>query len=325
MFDMELLERIATDGAELQAVLADPTSPAFDRFQAGVELANLAEAAQAAAALEMADAEGWDTHDDYDEYERRLVRVGSDGTPLVDEFLPSEVAATMGVSVGTATLYLRDVVNLRYRHPNTWAIIQDGELPVWRGRQIALSCCHLTKDQGLAVDLALKPLLGRFGWNRVNACMKATILELDPPQQRPEHRFVHRYRSDNPVTGFIDASVDRSDAILIDNTVGRIAEILARNGDSDDRDHRRAKALGILANPQQALNLLTGANQPVTHPTSQVFVHIHQESLTNQAGLVRIETEGPALVEHLAQILGHNQIKLTPVIHLDHDSPIDAY
>jgi hypothetical protein len=54
----------------------------------------------------------------------------------------------------------------------------------------------------------------------------------------------------------IIARATAGDAIWFKATIDRIAEILARQGDTDTVEVRRSKAIGILAQPAQALQLL---------------------------------------------------------------------
>ena len=53
-------------------------------------------------------------------------------------------------------------------------------------------------------------------------------------------------------------TLDTPDALLFDQTVSRIAGELAQLGDTDQLDVRRARAVGILADPQYALDLMSG-------------------------------------------------------------------
>ena len=54
----------------------------------------------------------------------------------------------------------------------------------------------------------------------------------------------------------IIARATAGDAIWFKATIDRIADILAKQGDTDTVDVRRSKAIGILAQPAQALHLL---------------------------------------------------------------------
>ena len=65
-------------------------------------------------------------------------------------------------------------------------------------------------------------------------------------------------------------TLDTPDALLFDQTVTRIAGDLRELGDTEDLDVRRARAVGILADPQYALDLLSGREPQ--HPATGAAV-----------------------------------------------------
>jgi len=313
-------------------VIADTSVPLIDRLKAAVELKWLAEAAEAVVAAELAKEHSWQDTDEFDVEEDTLrpLRIGADGTDPVDESLPLEIAVAQASSVTAATWYLRDVVNLEARHPATWDAILRGRIPLWRGRQIAQTCANLelSHDDTVKVDERLANVLGEVGWPRVNKALKAAILRVAPQAFEQQarlrrDRYVDKYDdSDDPASAWFSARLDSGDATFLDATISRLADALAKEGDESDHDHRRAKALGMLATPELAMQKMTN----IVLPTAQVFVHIHQDILDAEDGLIRVERQGPALVQHLSHILGHSRIKLTPVLHtLGDEVAVDAY
>ena len=56
-----------------------------------------------------------------------------------------------------------------------------------------------------------------------------------------------------------------------------------------------------------------------------LFVHVDAAALTGQAGLVRVEGQGPMLVQSLAELLGHHDVTLQPVIDLTGRVRLDRY
>jgi hypothetical protein len=68
--------------------------------------------------------------------------------------------------------------------------------------------------------------------------------------------FVRLGRNSEHGPKIIIARATAGDAIWFKATIDRIADILARQGDNDPADIRRSKAIGILAQPAQALQLL---------------------------------------------------------------------
>ena len=71
-----------------------------------------------------------------------------------------------------------------------------------------------------------------------------------------QERFVRLGRAGEHGLKLIIARATAGDAIWFKATIDRIADILHRQGDPDPIDIRRSKAIGILAQPAQALQLL---------------------------------------------------------------------
>jgi hypothetical protein len=104
--------------------------------------------------------------------------------------------------------------------------------------------------------------LGTLPWGRVQTLLEAAIVEADPDgaeQQAADaakERFVRLGRKSEHGLTLIIARAAAGDAIWFKATIDRIAEILAKRGDTDTIKVRRSKAIGILAQPAQALQLL---------------------------------------------------------------------
>ena len=56
-----------------------------------------------------------------------------------------------------------------------------------------------------------------------------------------------------------------------------------------------------------------------------VYVHLDQTALHQQAGLARVEGHGPMLIQSLAELLGHADIRLQPVLDLNAPVRVDRY
>ncbi len=56
-----------------------------------------------------------------------------------------------------------------------------------------------------------------------------------------------------------------------------------------------------------------------------LFVHVDATSLAQQAGMVRVEGQGPMLVGSLVELLGHADVSLQPVIDLNQHVRVDRY
>jgi hypothetical protein len=192
----------------------------------------------------------------------RPVQLGGDGTPTVADFCPAELGCALRMSDGSASRLIGDALDLRHRLPQIWAAALAGQVPAHQARQIAAATRHLTAAQAGWVDAQLAPSLGALPWGRLQTLLEATIIEADPvgAEQRAalaaQERFVRLGRSSEHGLKLIIARATAGDAIWFKATIDRIADILARQGDDDPIEVRRSKAIGILAQPAQALQLL---------------------------------------------------------------------
>jgi Domain of unknown function (DUF222) len=190
------------------------------------------------------------------------VRLGGDGTPTVGDFAPAELGCVLCISDGSASRLIGDALDLRHRLRLTWAAALAGEVPAYQARRIAAATRHLSAEQAGWVDAQLAPSLGAVSWGRLQTLLEATIIQADPvgaEQQAAaaaQERFVRLGRSSEHGLKLIIARATAGDAIWFKATIDRIADILAHQGDTDTVDIRRSKAIGILAQPAQALALL---------------------------------------------------------------------
>jgi hypothetical protein len=150
-------------------------------------------------------------------------------------------------------------------------------VPAYQARRIAAATRQLTLEQAEWVDAQLAPSLGAVSWGRLQTLLEAAIIQADPVGAErqaalaAQERFVRLGRASEHGLKLIIARATAGDAIWFKATIDRIADILARQGDTDPVEVRRSKAIGILAQPAQAVQLLCehqgdewdGAAEPV--------------------------------------------------------------
>src|SRR4029453_3691738 len=212
----------------------------------------------------------------------RPVPLGGDATPTVGDFAPAELSCVLRISDGSATRLIGDALDLRHRLRSIWAAALAGQVPAHQARHIAAATRHLGQEQAAYVDQRVAPVLGAVAFGRLQTLLEAAIVEADPvgaergacaadqgaiveadpvgAERRAvaaaQERFVRLGRSSEHGLKLIIARATAGDAIWFKATIDRIADILARQGDSDTVEVRRSKAVGILAQPAQALQLL---------------------------------------------------------------------
>ena len=251
--------------------------------------AALAVAAQARAAADRAEAvllavaahyadlhpgPGVDRDDAVDETERlpgmeRARVYGGEGCPEVAEFAPAELGAVLGISSYAAAELIGDALGLRHRLPLTWARVVAGEVQAWRARRIATACRGLNPAAAGFVDATVAAVAQSLTSYRLARVVRAAVLHADPALARAAadraaaDRGVWVGHDDIDGTRTVLVKASTGDAARFDAAVDLLADCLARLGDTDPKEQRRAKAIGWLANPQAALNLY---DEATTHP-----------------------------------------------------------
>ncbi len=301
---------------------------AVERLRYSMELRRQADAEEMRALADLTVEHSWTTTDEYDVVGEHPVRLGADGSRLVGEFLPLEVAAIKGISVTAATWLLRDVLNLQARHPNLWRAVQAGNVAPFKGFRIAQLAARyeLTQEQTLAVDAKLAGKIDRVSWARLQRLTRGLIGQLAADKiaaasrAAREARFVRSDPCDEPVVTEVWARIDTTDAQQLEASIQAIAKALGSQGDTDSLDLRRAKALGILATPARAQALLEDSDDSRYLPRTKVYLH-----LAPDGPVARSETLGPLARAQLAELFGTHRITITPVLHADSGQAVDCY
>ena len=105
-------------------------------------------------------------------------------------------------------------------------------------------------------------VIATLGWSRFEAILDATIKQTDPDgaqaaeQDAATRRFVAVGRANDHHIRTLIARGTSLDILSFMAAVNRIADLLGAEGDADSIDIRRSKAIGVLARPAHALELL---------------------------------------------------------------------
>lgn len=271
----------------------------------------------------------------------RLVPLAGAGTPEVAEFAPAELGAALGISTHSAQLLIGDSLELLHRLPRLWARIQTGSLQAWRGRQIAERTRCLSKEAAAWVDAQVAPFAHKIGLGRLTRLVEAALLRFDPEgaarraKQAAEGRGVWLSDEMTDGTRSIQIEADALDAAAFGETIDRIADALGRLGNEDVKDVRRAKAVGVIADPQGTLDVLGGAEEGVPpHGTARpagrtprvvLYLHLHEDAMRTGAGVGRVEGFGPVTVDQIRDWVGRSDVVVQPVLDLDDRVSVDAY
>ncbi len=188
------------------------------------------------------------------------------------EFCPAELGAELAISPASAARLIGDALDLRHRLPRLWTRIQAGEVKPWIGRQIATDTRDVSLETAAVVDRRVAKYAHSLTWGRLAKVVQAAIIDTDPDYARQREESHRRNRGVwlNPAddTGTITGAFAAAgpDALRFDAGLNRTADALAALGDSDTKEVRRSKALGILANPQHTMDLYANATVTPVEP-----------------------------------------------------------
>ncbi len=289
----------------------------------------------------------------------QLVCFGGDGTPGVAEFAPAELGVVLATSSSAAERLVGDALDLRHRLPRLWARIVAGEVKPWIGRRCAEATRHLSMDTVAVVDRRIAKYAHSLSWGRIDAIIAACWMECDPEAAAEADEaaqgslgvWLQDHQPGQAGTGEIFIRAEAPDALRFNASIGGLATGLGALGDTRPVDARRAAAVGILANPQHALDLFahidaaTGQAEPVdpgdptesvetsaptrrpvdTRPDVTLYVHLTDQALVTGHGVARVEQVGPVTLDRVKTWLGHANVTVKPVIDLNDQVPVDAY
>ena len=209
----------------------------------------------------------------------RVVCLGGVGTPLVREFAASEVAGELEISTYAARALLADVLDVRHRLPRLWARVTACEVATWVARKVAVATRDLTPEQALFVDAGVAEYAdGRLSWSRFETVLEARVVEADPEAAAAREaaaaaeQFAKVGRSNEHGQKTLYVRSTAAVITRIDATLDYLCQALRALGETENADELRVKAMLLLANPLQAVELLTAYkhahSREATRPTS---------------------------------------------------------
>jgi hypothetical protein len=165
---------------------------------------------------------------------------------------------------------MADALDLRHRLPQLWSRVRAGQLRGWRARRVAVATRELTMEQAGQVDAAVAGYITALPWSRFEALLEAKVIEADPQgadlaaREAEADRFVRAGRTNEHGLKLLVAKVAAVDVIWFVAMVNRIADILAGQSvaagvEPEPVGVRRSRAVGVLAQPALALQLLCAA------------------------------------------------------------------
>ncbi|GAA1478014.1 hypothetical protein GCM10009623_24600 [Nocardioides aestuarii] len=264
--------------------------------------------------------------------EDRLIEVGGDGTPMVQDLCLAELAIARRVHHHSARAVVADALDLRHRLPRWWRAVQELHLEPWVARKAAVLSRPLDMVRVMVVDAALPDDLAEVSPGRLLDIVRAKVIEADPERharlldEQLRRRYVTLSQTDEFGLRHLIARVKAGDAVWIDAMLERVADLLApRFPEGTSRDVLRSEALGWLARPEDLVALLRGDEAPDPTRQAVMVVHLSEDAVGTESGLARVEDIGPVLTRQVQDWLGHTHVTVRPVVDLADQVAVDAY
>ncbi|SDD50799.1 hypothetical protein [Nocardioides lianchengensis] len=279
----------------------------------------------------------------------QLIDLGGDGTPYVQDLCLGELAIARHTHLLSTRSVMADALDLRHRLPQTWAIVQTLACEVWVACRVASMTRKLTHAQVALVDEAVARAIGGCAPGRVFRIVEAKIIEADTAahiariEEQGRTRTVVLSPTDDTGLRMLFARLEAGDAVWVDATIDRVADLLHDDADLRALHHPdlpedvtkaelRAIALGWLARPHDLAALLHLLDQHDDEqaskrrkPSAVLHVHFHQAALDTGVGVARVEELGPLVLDQVRLLLAHANVTLRPVLDLSETIAVDRY
>lgn len=222
-----------------------------------------------------------------------LLPVAGQGAPEVAEHAVAELGAALGLPYRAALRLVGDSVELCFRLPRLWSLVQAGRLQAWKARQVASATPTLPAATVAFVDRHLA-VAGRHNHVPLNLhpVIHEALLRCDPEvaEGREEAALAARdvtfdfgRSTATCATAAMTATLDTLDAMDLDTTIGDLASAMGRLGDTSPLGVRRSHALGMLADPQHVLDVFRSKQHDAHEEAAKASLDIDAFSPTDSS------------------------------------------
>ena len=268
--------------------------------------------------------------------------LAGEGTPWVAPFVAEGLGAAMGVSTQSAMSLMADALDLRHRFPLLWTKVEAGEVAPYKTRRVATDTRSLPFEAARWVDEELAARVNGFGLPTIERLVALAAAKFAPEeqaekeQQSRSQRYVtltHHRPGEYAGTSYLETAGDTQDLTGFYALVCEEAKRLGRLGDTGDYETRKAKALGVMAARQGALEFTeeTSDGRVVNRRPGRTNLYVHvsvADLATHGAGpqsIGEVEKLGPATLDLIRTWLDDSTATIRPVLDLDRTDAVDQH
>lgn len=288
---------------------------------------------------------------------QRLVQPGGAGTPRCGSFTPEELAPELRVSRHSAQRLIADALDLKYRLPSVAAAVRSGAADAYRARLVAAATRDYSLETADDVDDRVADRLHRLSRADILRTVEEVAARVEPEvlEQAADDTAATRYVSLDPSSDdHIDvfARLQAGWALRFDARINQLADMLAAVHPElgESKAQLRARAMGLLADPDAALALARRYRQlrrrPHSEPDAETAAEVAGEPAAETTsepeptdplpattlyahyrsdGTADLERCGVLSLPGLAELLRGAHVTVKPVIDLAHLAPSAGY
>ncbi|MGN6724269.1 MAG: HNH endonuclease signature motif containing protein [Marmoricola sp.] len=269
-------------------------------------------------------------------------------TPAVDWAAFAPLAAAMGRSTVAGKALVTDGLVMASRMPKLFEAVKDGRVEVWRARRIAQAVRMRPVDVTDYVDAKVTPIADSIGATRLEALIDEAMLKLHAEEREleiEEARESYGVELNDSFHGFHGGGAaavaemricgDIKDLTAFESTLSTVARMLGEQQRHEGvfpepLEVRKARAVGILADPDLASAFLKGQPSKDLRSTHslQLVVHLSaDQARTTLEGFEPVaKIDGPLrarLTEQVATWCNRPEtsFNVLPVIDLNEHTP----
>ncbi|GAB2772971.1 hypothetical protein GCM10027020_27810 [Nocardioides salsibiostraticola] len=204
-------------------------------------------------------------------------------------------AAANAMSTTAGRVLLRDALVLFHRLPKLYRRVVHGMVPLWKARKVAVAVLGRPDDVVAYVDEKYAPLAASSGLGKLEEFLDEAMLRLYPEQHEHDRldalgkRHATLEEGDLSLTNglaYFQVCGDWLDLKEFDLTVSAVAEALKHTeaGEHESLDTRRSMAVGVLADPEAAAQLLKDHEAAGGKPRRrlELVLHLTPETLAGR-------------------------------------------
>lgn len=261
-------------GVDLRATLARGSRAAHARLTSGCELLEVA--------ADWAAGRPGDglcpQHTRLEMAGERAMIIAGDGTPPVAEAASAELGLEIGMNPWQAARLISDALDLQFRLPRTWRLVQEHRVEYERARRLAFRTRMLTPAQAGEVDAEIAVSIMVVARSRLDKKIDAALLAADPEGTRERQEAAARWRGArlgrDTEDGLIELlfRMNADDGVGLYATCDHLADLLIKHRDhlpegvsdrgAQSKDEWRAVAAGVLKNPFLGARVLIEFDEP---------------------------------------------------------------